>query len=45
MHITFCIFDEDGLKEGVITVKEVGSFLRIIELSDVILLVENIYLH
>lgn len=45
MHVTFCIFDEGGLKEEGTTIKEVGSFLRTIELRDIILLVESKNLH
>lgn len=45
MHITFCVFDEGGLKEEATAVKEVGSFPRTIDLRDVRLLVKSKNLH
>lgn len=44
MHVAFCILDEGGLKEEVRAEKEVDSFPRIVKLSAVKLLVEDIYL-
>lgn len=41
MYIVFCVFDEGGLKEEVIIIKEVGIFFKIIEFSVVILFVES----